>query len=49
MDEFYTSPRWKLKLESTRALDELVEEVGSVRFSSVYESWIKLSYDWQIL
>lgn len=49
MDEFYTSPRWKLKLESTQALDELVEEVGSVRFSSVHESWIKLSYDWQIL
>ena len=49
LDKFYTSSKWKLKLESTGQLEELVEEVGAARFSSVHDSWIKLSYDWQIL
>lgn len=49
IDKFYLSSRWKLKLESTEQLEELIREVKSTKFNQIGESWIRLCYDWQLI
>ena len=46
LDKYYTSSKWKLKLEATDELKELKEEVSQFRF--LIDGYTKCAYDWQI-
>jgi hypothetical protein len=47
IDKFYSSTKWKLKLEVTEELNEMMEEVSRKRF--LVDGYIACAYDWQLV